>query len=188
MIPMSSNLIMYSSNSSGWGFPGLSFSSISVNLHHVHGRLGSGETALLIDMDCSLVVGIDPEDEVRGIWCLVGGWTAVFFPKEALLKYPLMTIFNAFVSLFLWGSNILYFWAIIDTLRAKVRKRTVWLTILAFSASLCYFLYPIYHLESLRLGNYLWAASYLVMLIGVVILWWNNYNIEAKWWVVRKVE
>ena len=130
-------------------------------------------------------VGIDPEDEVRGIWCLVGGWTAVFFPKEALLKYPLMTIFNAFVSLFLWGSNILYFWAIIDTLRAKVRKRTVWLTILAFSASLCYFLYPIYHLESLRLGNYLWAASYLVMLYlvmltGVVILWWNNYNKRVK--------
>ena len=151
-----------------------------------------GVSLLLYVLACALpsgvVVGIDPEDEVRGIWCLVGGWTAVFFPKEALLKYPLMTIFNAFVSLFLWGSNILYFWAIIDTLRAKVRKRTVWLTILAFSASLCYFLYPIYHLESLRLGNYLWAASYLVMLIGVVILWWNNYNIEAKWWVVRKVE
>ena len=151
-----------------------------------------GVSLLLYVLACALpsgvVVGIDPEDEVRGIWCLVGGWTAVFFPKEALLKYPLMTIFNAFVSLFLWGSNILYFWAIIDTLRAKVRKRTVWLTILAFSASLCYFLSPIYHLESLRLGNYLWAASYLVMLIGVVILWWNNYNIEAKWRVVRKVE
>ena len=119
-----------------------------------------GVSLLLYVLACALpsgvVVGIDPEDEVRGIWCLVGGWTAVFFPKEALLKYPLMTIFNAFVSLL------------------------VWLTILAFSASLCYFLYPIYHLESLRLGNYLWAASYLVMLIGVVILWWNNYNIEAK--------
>ncbi len=103
-----------------------------------------GVSLLLYVLACALpsgvVVGIDPEDEVRGIWCLVGGWTAVFFPKEALLKYPLMTIFNAFVSLFLWGSNILYFWAIIDTLRAKVRKRTVWLTILAFSASLCYFL------------------------------------------------
>ena len=83
-----------------------------------------GVSLLLYVLACALpsgvVVGIDPEDEVRGIWCLVGGWTAVFFPKEALLKYPLMTIFNAFVSLFLWGSNILYFWAIIDTLRAKV--------------------------------------------------------------------
>ena len=64
-----------------------------------------GVSLLLYVLACALpsgvVVGIDPEDEVRGIWCLVGGWTTVFFPKEALLKYPLMTIFNAFVSLFL---------------------------------------------------------------------------------------
>ena len=62
-----------------------------------------GISLLLYVLACALpsgvVVGIDPEDEVRGIWCLVGGWTAVFFSKEALLKYPLMTIFNAFVSL-----------------------------------------------------------------------------------------
>ena len=131
-----------------------------------------GVSLMLYVLACALpsgvIVGIDPEDEVHGFWCLVGGWTAVFFPKEALLKCPLSTIFNAFVYLFLWGSNILYFWAIIDTLRAKVRKRTIWLAILAFSASLYYFLF--YHPEYLRLGNYLWAASYLVMLIGVVIL------------------
>ena len=64
-----------------------------------------GVSLLLYVLACALpsgvVVGIDPEDEVRGIWCLVGVWTAVFFSKEALLKYPLMTIFNAFVSLFL---------------------------------------------------------------------------------------
>ena len=49
-----------------------------------------GISLLLYVLACALpsgvVVGIDPEDEVRGIWCLVGGWTAVFFPKEALLK------------------------------------------------------------------------------------------------------
>ena len=143
-----------------------------------------GVSLLLYVLACALPsgvnVGIDPEDEVQGFWCLAGGWTAVFASIVGLSKHPLFAIWNVFVSLFLWGSNILYFWAIIDTLRAKVRKRTVWLTILAFSASLCYFLYPIYHLESLRLGNYLWAASYLVMLIGVVILWWNNYNIGAS--------
>ena len=137
-----------------------------------------GISLLLYVLACALpsgvVVGIDPEDEVRGIWCLVGGWTAVFASIVGLSKHPLFAIWNAFVSLFLWGSNILYFWAIIDTLRAKVRKRTIWLVILAFSASLYYFLF--YHPEHLRLGNYLWAASYLVMLIGVVILWWNNYN------------
>ena len=53
-----------------------------------------GVSLLLYVLACALpsgvVVGIDPEDEVRGI-----------FSKEALLKYPLMTIFNAFVSLFL---------------------------------------------------------------------------------------
>ena len=143
-----------------------------------------GISLLLYVLACALpsgvIAGIDPEDEVQGFWCLAGGWTAVFASIVGLSKHPLFAIWNVFVSLFLWGSNILYFWAIIDTLRAKVRKRTVWLTILAFSASLCYFLYPIYHLESLRLGNYLWAASYLVMLIGVVILWWNNYNIGAS--------
>jgi len=137
-----------------------------------------GISLLLYVLACALpsgvVVGIDPEDEVREIWCLVGGWTAVFASIAGLSKHPLFAIWNAFVSLFLWGSNILYFWAIIDTLRAKVRKRTIWLVILAFSASLYYFLF--YHPEHLRLGNYLWAASYLVMLIGVVILWWNNYN------------
>ena len=41
-----------------------------------------GVSLLLYVLACALpsgvVVGIDPEDEVRGIWCLVGGWTAVF--------------------------------------------------------------------------------------------------------------
>ena len=141
-----------------------------------------GVSLLLYVLACALpsgvVVGIDPEDEVRGIWCLVGGWTAVFASIAGLSKHPLFAIWNVFVSLFLWGSNILYFWAIIDTLRAKVRKRTIWLAILAFSASLYYFLF--YHPEHLRLGNFLWAASYLVMLTGVVILWWNNYNKRVK--------
>ncbi len=40
-----------------------------------------GVSLLLFVLACALpsgvVVGIDPEDEVRGIWCLVGGWTAV---------------------------------------------------------------------------------------------------------------
>ena len=120
-----------------------------------------GVSLLLYVLACALPsgvnVGIDPEDEVEGFWCLAGGWTA---------------------SLFLWGSNILYVWSIIDLLRAKVRTRTIWLAILAFSASLYYFLF--YHPEHLRLGNYLWAASYLVMLTGVVILWWNNYNKRVK--------
>ncbi len=120
-----------------------------------------GVSLLLYVLACALPSGVN---------------VGMFASIVGLSKHPLFAIWNVFVSLFLWGSNILYFWAIIDTLRAKVRKRTIWLTILAFSASLCYFLYPIYHLESLRLGNYLWAASYLVMLIGVVILWWNNYN------------
>ena len=141
-----------------------------------------GISLLLYVLACALpsgvVVGIDPEDEVRGIWCLVGGWTAVCASIAGLSKHPLFAIWNVFVSLFLWGSNILYFWAIIDTLRAKVRKRTIWLAILAFSASLYYFLF--YHPEHLRLGNFLWAASYLVMLTGVVILWWNNYNKRVK--------
>ena len=141
-----------------------------------------GVSLLLYVLACALPsgvnVGIDPEDEVRGIWCLVGGWTAVFASIAGLSKHPLFAIWNVFVSLFLWGSNILYFWSIIDLLRAKVRTRTIWLAILAFSASLYYFLF--YHPEHLRLGNYLWAASYLVMLTGVVILWWNNYNKRVK--------
>jgi hypothetical protein len=147
-----------------------------------------GVSLLLYVAACALpsgvIVGIDPEDEVPGFWCLAGGWANVFaiIAKGALSKHPLIAIWNAFVSLFLWGSNILYFWSIIDTLRAKVRKRTIWLAILAFSASLYYFLF--YQPEYLRLGNYLWSASYLVMLIGVVILWWNNYNIKARWWLV----
>ena len=107
-----------------------------------------GVSLLLYVLACALPsgvnVGIDPEDEVEGFWCLAGGWTAVFASIAGLSKHLLFAIWNVFVSLFLWGSNILYFWATIDTLRAKVRKRTVWLTILAFSASLCYFLYPIY--------------------------------------------
>ena len=141
-----------------------------------------GVSLLLYVLACALPsgvnVGIDPEDEVEGFWCLAGGWTAVFANIAGLSKYHLIAIWNAFVSLFLWGSNILYFWSIIDTLRAKVRKRTIWLVILAFSASLYYFLF--YHPEHLRLGNFLWAASYLVMLTGVVILWWNNYNKRVK--------
>ena len=141
-----------------------------------------GVSLLLYVLACALPsgvnVGIDPEDEVEGFWCWAGGWTAVFASIASLSKHPLFAIWNVFVSLFLWGSNILYFWATIDTLRAKVRKRTIWLAILAFSASLYYFLF--YHPEHLRLGNFLWAASYLVMLTGVVILWWNNYNKRVK--------
>lgn len=141
-----------------------------------------GVSLLLYVVACALpsgvIAGIDPEDEVQGFWCLAGGWTAVFASIAGLSRHPLIAIWNVFVSLFLWGSNILYFWAIIDTLRAKVRKRTIWLALLAFSASLYYLLF--YHPEHLRLGNYLWAASYLVMLIGVVILWWNNYNNRLK--------
>ena len=141
-----------------------------------------GVSLLLYVLACALPSGvnggIDPEDEVEGFWCLAGGWTAVFASIAGLSKHPLFAIWNVFVSLFLWGSNILYFWSIIDLLRAKVRKRTIWLAILAFSASLYYLLF--YHPEHLRLGNYLWSASYLVMLIGVVILWWNNYNKRLK--------
>ena len=143
-----------------------------------------GVSLLIYVLACALLsgvnVGIDPEDEVQGFWCLAGGWTYVFasIAGGALSKHPLIAIWNVFVSLFLWGSNILYFWSIIDLLRAKVRKRTIWLALLAFSASLYYFLF--YHPECLRLGNYLWSASYLVMLIGVVILWWNNYNNRLK--------
>ena len=97
-----------------------------------------GVSLLLYVLACALPsgvnVGIDPEDEVEGFWCLAGGWTAVFASIAGLSKHPLFAIWNVFVSLFLWGSNILYFWAIIDTFRAKVRKRTVWLTISVLSS------------------------------------------------------
>ena len=85
-----------------------------------------GVSLLLYVLACALPsgvnVGIDPEDEVEGFWCLAGGWTAVFASIAGLSKHPLFAIWNVFVSLFLWGSNILYFWSIIDTLRAKVRS------------------------------------------------------------------
>ena len=63
-----------------------------------------GVSLLLYVLACALPsgvnVGIDPEDEVRGIWCLVGGWTAVFASIAGLSKYHLIAIWNAFVSLF----------------------------------------------------------------------------------------
>ena len=59
-----------------------------------------GISLLLYVLACALPsgvnVGIDPEDEVRGIWCLVGGWTAVRMGTTARKRCLAVAVFKGF--------------------------------------------------------------------------------------------